>query len=500
MVVEADYSNAEFTNAFAADGIIPEEYGRRTVVEYRAQLHTVPTWNAQSSRDQPEDADMDMITPVGIESQRLRTITVSEDDPLPPPNHLEVDAALRRLGKALDMSGMGSLDPRCICVLRVQRPFFLGGRARPASLDQRQQGSHGVLGPISAAFTKFLSPSKPGRETEVSLLSWHWAEDLLAIATGAHLDRICAFNFQNGTWEIPGQRIRSFNGIRCMSFRPYAGRVLAIGCDEGVALLCGTKIDFLRASGHTHIVSLDWSADGTKLATASAADGTVRLWDVGTQKSIFVDKGGVVRFSRGEGSRYLFVSSSVSNYFRLWCTETWTNERWGYLSGPVAAITWSPDGMTLLFSTQGESAIHVICIGGPRVDDETRVIHTELTGLPQSGGPGGTPILLEMDSTGERLAVAYETPSDELELDGAHNEDFRQDPNRRYAVALYATQLHPNFRISPIGYISGPDASGPPVAIKFKPKSTINKAAVLSCMWRSGEVTFTQLLFTPVRQ
>lgn len=493
-------AEVEFSNAFAADGIIPEKYGERTVVEYRSQLHTVPKWDAsQSSRDQPEDDDMDVIRPVANRNQALEVYDRSEDDPLPPPSHLEAEFALRKLGKVLDMSGMGSLEPRYFCVLRVQRPFFLAGRARPATLERERNQNGGVLGPLRAVVSSLLPVSKPGREAELSLLSWHWAEDLVAIATGAHLDRICAFNFQNGVWEIAGQRFPGFNGIRCISFRPFSGRVLAIGCDDGVALLSGTKTEFLRAPGHTHIVSLDWSADGSKLATASAADGTVRLWDIGTQKSMFVDKGGAVRFSRGDGSRLLFVSSSVSNYFRLWCTETWKNERWGYLAGPVAAIAWSPDGMTLLFSTQGESAIHVICIGGPRVDDETRVVHTELTGLPREG-PGGTPIILEMDSTGERLAIAYEIPPDELDVGGAHNEDLRQDPNRRYAVALYATQLHPNFRISPIGYISGLDGSGPPVALKFKPNNDVNKAAVLSCMWRSGDVTFTQLLFNPLRQ
>lgn len=495
-MVAAEYSSPQLPNAFAADGLVPDEYGYRTVVEYRSQLHTVPGCDTPISQFQSEGPDMDVITPV--RDERGRKSPVSENDPLPTPDQSEVEAALRRLSETLDMPGMGLIDPRYLLVLRVQRPFSLGGKVRPAILEHGQHRS-GLLAPIREVFEKTFMPSKLPRQTELSLLSWHWAEDLIAIATGAHLDRLCAYNVQTTEWEIAGQRLGALHGIRCVSFRPYAGRILAVGCDQGIVIVGGPQLDVLRYPGHTQIVSLDWSDDGSKLASASAADGTVRLWDFGTRKSIFVDKGGIARFSRGEGSRFLFVSSSVSNYFRLWCTETWTNERWGYLSGPVTAITWSPDGMTLLFSTEGESAIHVICIGGPRVDDETRVIHTELTGLPHSGGPGGTPILLEMDSTGERLAVAYGTPDDELNLDSAHSEDFRQDRNRRYAVALYTTQLHPTFRISPIGYVSGPRDSGLPVALKFRPKNNINKGSVLSCMWRSGEVTFTQLLFNPMR-
>lgn len=492
MAVEEPYLPPEIINSFVADGLVPPPYAHRTVVEYRAHLHPVPPWPSPVATD----VEADLITPPHAAPR-----PIADEQPVPPPNHAQVDAALRALGKVLDMSGMGSLDPRYLCVLRVHRPFFLGGRARPAAAVRKPDEGHGVLAALGNAFNSWFGKPEQPCETQTALLSWHWAEDLIAVATGARLDRICAFSFQNGVWEIAGQRVPAFQGTRCLAFRPFAGRVLAIGCDDGVVLLRGTKTEHLRAPGHTHVVSLDWSSDGSKLATASAADGLVRLWDVGTGKSMVVDRGGLVCFSRGAGGRFLFVASAVGNFFRLWCTETWTTERWGYLSGPVAAVTWSPDGMTLFFSTHGESAIHVISIGGPRVDDDTKVIHTEHTELPEKGGPGGTPVLLEMDSSGERLAVAYETPQEELESGGGlNNEDFRTDPNRRHVVALYATQLQPTFRVSPVGYVSGPEESGPPVGIKFNSRGNANKLTVLSCMWRSGDVTCTQLLFNPYRQ
>lgn len=494
MVLETDFSNA-----FAIDGIVPDKYGMRTVVEYRSRLFSIPTRSAGlPTRDQVGDEDVDMIAPIVSQDRgEAGAAPRLADGNLPLPEVAESEHALRHLGNLLDLSGMGSLEPKYLAVLRVDRPMSLGGRTRPVLIEPTSTDEgDGFLASLRSVASSLLSAPKRIRETELSLLSWHWAEDLVAVATGAHLDRICAYNFRTNRWETLPQRIESLNGTRCIAFRPFAGRALAVGCEAGVALFKGPQLNFLKSPGHKNIASLDWSPDGSKLATASAADGTVRLWDIGTNESIFVDKGGLVRFSRGAG-RHLFVASAIGSFFRLWNYDTWKNERWGHLSGPVTAVTWSPDGMTLLFSTHGESAIHVISIGVPGADDDTRVVHTELTGLPLEG-PGGTPILLEMDDTGERLAVAFEIPPDEVEEGGIGIEE-NIDEKRRFAVGLYATQLAPNFQISPIGYVSGPERSGPPVALKFKPKDERNLPTILSCMWRSGDVSFTQLLFNPLR-
>lgn len=484
-------AEADFSNAFAADGIIPPQYGLRTVVEYRAQLLTVPKPDFPALFSNAGHQPMDMVTPTRPSPPSDPGLAPrSENGYLQPPDPTEIESAVRNVEKQVDVGGLSALDSKYLAILRVDRPMFLGGKVRPLNLRAETPRS-----PILERLNSWFHASARFREPHPNLLSWHWGEDWLAVVTGAHMDRICAYNFEMGRWETSAERVPLMNGSRCVSFRPFAGRVLAIGCEIGVALF-GNGVRFLEAKGHTHVVSLDWSADGSKLATVSAADGAVRLWDVGTGRSMFVDRGNVVRFSRGEGKRFLFVANPTANYFRLWCCETWKSERWGYLSGPVSAVTWSPDGMTLLFSTEGESAIHVICIGGPSVDDETRVVHTELTGLPREG-PGGTPALLEMDATGERLAVVYQTPSEDLGEPDLH--EFNSDPHRRFAVALFATQSHPNFRISPIGYISGPENCGPPVAVKFKPQHFTNRPSVLACMWRNGDITFTQLLFTPRR-
>lgn len=493
-------AQVEYTNAFAADGIVPSKYGLRTVVEYRSQLFTVPRRaTGATDRDQPDDDDVDMITPTPSRGRpEIGMAPRLGNGSLRLPDMAENEHALRALGNTLDMSGLGALDPKYLGVLVVDRPMSLKGRVRPVLARQTLPEATGWMSTIRRVASALFSPPQASRETEPSILSWHWADDLIAVATGAHLDRICAYNFNTNQWETSPNRIESLAGIRCMAFRPFSGRVLALGCEAGVALLKGPDLHFLEAPGHTRVVSLDWSPDGSKLATASAGDGMVRIWDIGTRESIVLGRGDIVRFSRGIGS-ILFVANSASSSFKLWTWGAWKNERWGNLAGPVSAATWSPDGTTLLFGTQGESAIHVISIGGPDSDDETRVVHTELTGMPQEG-PGGTPTMLEMDSTGERLAVAYELAPDEDDEQEDVEVDDSVDLKRRYAVALYATQLEPNFGISPLGYVSGPERSGPPVALKFKPKDDSTRATILSCMWRSGDITFTQLLFNPLRQ
>lgn len=81
----------------------------------------------------------------------------------------------------------------------------------------------------------------------------------------------------------------------CVLGAPFAGMFLAVYYEVGVALV-GVRL--LEAKGHTNVFSLDWSAVGMKLAIFSAADGSGKLWDVGTGRSMFMHRDDVVRFSR----------------------------------------------------------------------------------------------------------------------------------------------------------------------------------------------------------
>lgn len=501
------FSDPVFANAFVADGVVPDSYGMRTIVEYRARLYAVP---CNSSSQSASEDRMDIITP-STQTPPMHRHPDGRPKSLPQaPDPQEGEQALRNLTQQLDLSAMGPLNPSLYAVLRVFPPHYARHSALAATrqhhaTDNQNTPTSPALALLNTLRNALPGTAAPGRDTELSLLSWHWADDLLAIATGTELDRLCAYHFGNAKWEMMGDRHRHFYAIRCLAFRPFAGRVLALGSRRGLALLHGQNVDILSPSSHTDILSLDWSPDGQLIASASAADGLVLLTDVATRISKVVSPGSFVCFCPARDTQTLFIADAAAVNFRIWDCRTWTCERWGSLSGPVVAATWSSDGSTLLFSTDGQGCIHVLSVGTDRAgagagggpagkNSDSTIAHVEMTTLPREG-PGGTPVLLELDPTGERLAVAYEVPEEDVTAPDNTAAFSGADPHRRFAVALYATQLRPCFAITPIGYVSGSAGSGPAVALKFKPRPVGAAGAMLSCMWRSGEVTFTHLFF-----
>ncbi|PXF41376.1 Aladin [Gracilariopsis chorda] len=484
---------ARSANAFASVGIVPEDHGFRTVAEYRGRLFTVPSM-LQPHQRQAEH--MDAITPANNSStatpQNVWATSQKGYKELRDTAQ-EAEDVLRNLARQIDVAGMAYYDQRFFLVLYMIPPMYLTNTPRAVVVRPTSTNPKTPVERLQDLFYKYWNGPKPQHEVQMSLLTWHWAADLVAVATGPHLDRICAFNFATGTWETSGQRMPNLSGSRCIAFRPFAGRSLAIGCDNGVFLMEGDKLTLLDDASHRQVLSLDWSPDGTKLAASSLETGCVRLWDIATRYSIHVDRGTIVKFSPGGFKTYLFVASAVSPDFRLWSCDTWKCERWGSLSGPVMAATWSKDGTTLLFSTKGESAIHVMTVGQAN-GSETRAVHSEVTALPREG-PGGTPILMELDASGERLAVAYDVPHQNRTEANTSDDQVSEDPHRRFAVALYATQLSPTFLMRPIGYVNGPYGSGPPVALKFKANVESGRGAILSCFWKNGQLSFSQLAF-----
>lgn len=491
------FTDPVITNSFVADGIVPDSYGYRTLLEHRARLFSVPH-TPHGSLPPPGD-HMDIITPAGTTSDTVRR---SEPHPLSSPQAPDIrdgENALRTLANALDLSALGPLHPAFFAMMRVVPPPYT---RRSADAVRRQRQREEISKP--SLIDRVLRPLRTAllggdiiRETEPVLLAWHWADDLLAIATGSEFDRVCAFHFGRQDWELAGERHHALVDMRCISFRPYAGRVLAIGGRKGLALLDRQVLVALPFRGHTDIRSLDWSPDGLLLASASASDNSVRLWDIATRTSRYVGTGAFVRFNPDPDAQLLFVADGAGLNFRLWNLRTWTSERWGSLSGPVVSASWIANGTTLLFSTLGQSCIHVLSLSRDKGAD-TAVTNVEMTVLPREG-PGGTPILMEIDPSGERLAVVYEVPPGESP-DIETNPVVRDDPHRRFAVALFATQFYPTFNMTPVGYIGGPGDCGPPVAIKFKPQPVGSAGATLACMWRSGQITFTHLFFTASRK
>lgn len=477
------------SNAFVADGVVPEDEGLRTILEFRSRLYAVPS-NTRPAPPTPTNES-------GADGGGMRGEDQSKNGFLAVPDLSESENVHRHLSRYIDVSLLSNFDHRFYSGMKLVPPMYLHG-SNIAVIIQDPPRDNSLMGKIRAAVKPYLPVNQPKQEAELSLISWHWAGELVAIGTGPNLDRICGYNFGSGTCETTGERISAIQGIRSIAFRPFGGRHLAVGCSAGVVFLRGQNMEIMLERGHTHVTSLDWSPDGSQLATVSAADGKVRLWDIGTRKSVVVSSGHLVRFCPRRGRKCLFVASADSPSFKLWYCDTWKFERWGGLSGSVVAATWSKDGSTLFFSTEGESAIHVMSVGH-ELGEQTRVIRGEMTSLPREG-PGGTPSLLEIDDSGERLAVAYAMPEDEREKEWKDTEAGKEskDHRRRFPIAIYATQLTPPFQMYPVGYVCGPQGSGPVISLKFKPSA--NKESVLTCMWRNGEVSFVQLMYNVLHQ
>lgn len=494
------FNDPVFTNAFVADGIVPDPPGFRTLVEFRSRLYSVPP---EDRVLHPPSADhMDIITPTHDQSNHLHrpnALYTNPSDSPQSPNPEQGERALRTLAKSIDLSAMGSLNPSMYAIMRVAPPSYVRNCALAIQrAEDSSQQTTGYLQFIINTFCNLILAGDWKRQTEPSLLSWHWADNLLAIISGHELERLFAYQLDRNEWQLSGDRHQALFDMRAIAFRPFAGRAIAVASRGGVVLLNSQQLDTLSHHGHTHIHSLDWSPDGQFVASASANDRSVRIWDIATRLSMRLCPGSLVRFCPDKDRKILFVADAAGINFKLWDCRSWSCERWGSLSGPVVAASWSADGSTLLFSTHGQSCVHVLTVsGGGEKGIESSITHVEMTSLPREG-PGGTPIHLELDATGERLAVVFEVPPDE-NSQIEQNANLKEDSKRRFCISLYATQLRPSFAMTPIGYITGPDSCGPPVGVKFKPMAEGRSGALLACMWRSGEISFTHLFFNAAR-
>lgn len=491
-----------FSNAFAAFGIVPDKYGHRTVLEHRARLITI---SPDAAAEDEDDIDVfNRLPHASVHSAQHNAYPT-----LTPPSNSAVENSLRVLGATLDASGMSAIDPRYLVVLKaVSLPspsadrLGLSRRANaiPKMFTQPKKDDTPSRG-IGARLRQYIEAyvgTHPYVAPHRSTMSWHWADERIALA--ASDDAVCIYNLRRGEWEHPPLVSPQMKNVTCIAFRPFGGNTLAVGCAHGVALWSKQEVSFLTYTGHTQIASIDWSPDGAKLVTSSVNDHSVRLWDVGTKVSTAVGQGGLSRFCPRHGSDVLFVASATSPMFRLWSVYTWSAERWGSLAGPIRAAAWSPDGAVLMIAAEGEAAIHVLRVTEEGGRTSTEIIHTEVTSIPQEG-PGGCAQHIAWDQHGERVAIVFEVPASDQTNEPISRilDKYELDEHRRYAVALYATQLHPTFRMSPVGYVSGPPESGPPSAITFKPRCEGRTGGVLAVAWANGSVSFTQLIFKPAQ-
>ena len=302
----------------------------------------------------------------------------------------------------------------------------------------------------------------------------------------AKKDGVGVWDINSKTWTIEG--LRGVKGIRCVAWRPWGGKMLAVGSEAGIILwvLENGKVIWLKEWGFHGVRGLDWSPDGRMLIGRSGEEGNgkIVLWDVGRRDATVLGKGcGEVSWSPDCG-RYLFMGGEKGS-FKIWDVMRGKTEKFKSL-GKVKAAAWSRDGTMVAVGCRNEEAIHVLRLNSGKGSAElARVVYTEPTGVPEVGA-GGDALVMAWDRYGERLAVGFakEKTQDDEYAEGN-------------LVGLYATSAAPYFNASPIGYIRGPSGSGRAVSLKFHPRPNSAKGAILAIAWAGGCISFVQMAFLP---
>lgn len=118
--------------------------------------------------------------------------------------------------------------------------------------------------------------------------------------------------------------------------------------------------NYIQFSGkHFPITSLEWSPNGSVLATASINDSDILIWNVDENRNTPLKRvGPPCTLLKWSSDGFRLLSTTVGNVFRVWNTNTWTPDRWTVPNGAVQSAAWSPRGDCLLFVTTDESVLY----------------------------------------------------------------------------------------------------------------------------------------------
>jgi WD40 repeat protein len=116
-------------------------------------------------------------------------------------------------------------------------------------------------------------------------------------------------------------------------------------------------------------LSLAISPDGKTLATVGSTK-SIKLWNVGSQEKIGSLDGheGVITMIRFSPNGQLLVSASADKSVRFWHVETRKQHRRIDLPGPVADVSFSPDGKRLAVALFEEILIHIINVATGEIE------------------------------------------------------------------------------------------------------------------------------------
>ncbi|KAK9768708.1 hypothetical protein K7432_000461 [Basidiobolus ranarum] len=386
--------------------------------------------------------------------------------------------------------------------------------------------------PFKTSFmeTTATLPSDQKSHSPVKCYSWHPYKQMFAIAH--RMDVVYVYDMNSEAWFPQGLTHEFQKNITCLEWKPNAGATLAVATSNGVCLwrlsldsnegvtrdpLTSTTVpsisytresegarpawmNFLKYPGHTQISSLSWDPSGQYLATGSAADGSVLVWDVALESAVPLRRigGGVVAMAWSPNGAYLCVAH-VNKVIRIWETKTWESRTLANLKGSPKSICWSPDSRNLLFSIQGEAVIRIIHLvkPAPYLDFQTSAPQdlTEFSAQTATGNVvtvGGPIRQLVLDRTGERLIVSFDGDADGSEL-----------------LAIFLVRptswLGDTNPLMPSGFIRGPcwgiaeahpEVEHLPKAVTMQFANQFSRGSLLSVCWENGKIGFIPFYFT----
>ncbi|XP_064647659.1 aladin-like isoform X2 [Lineus longissimus] len=338
------------------------------------------------------------------------------------------------------------------------------------------------------------------RNSPIRVFAWHSTTVKYAVCLQDNSIRV----YRQKSDIVPLLKHKLQKGVADLAWRPFSSSILAVACQTCILIWhvdpmsLSTRpstgsVQVLSHSGHCPITSIAWCPKGGALISASPADTSMMVWDVGLETCVPLCRlggGGVSLLHWSPDGGKLFAATP-SSMFRVWDCQSWTCERWSKLIGQCQTACWSPDSSVLLFATAKEPIIYSLTFG-KAVNEKSFVIggskmaiaSINLEEVVMDLGDetvrfGGQVQSLCWDPTGERLAVHFKENTGSPEL-----------------VLVFRTKLHPVLEVVPCGFVQGQVGEIPNV-ISFQPRFA--HGAVLTVVWSSGRVSFIPLYFVSER-
>lgn len=307
--------------------------------------------------------------------------------------------------------------------------------------------------------------------------------------------------------------------LRCLAWKPLAGRVIACGTSHGVCVWTLTqsrKVDaymrYLRLPCDGPVQQLSWHPAGSLLACAAQS---LVVFDYTTGEATVLGRAGrgIIAAAFSPTGSHLATAAESSHGFLIWETRTWTCERWGGLGGPCAHLAWGGEGH-LAAASSTDSAIHFFRVdptGAVHVRTESLAPYSVETARGREATYGGNIAGLAWDQTGERLAVSVR-PASEPATSAAEGDASGDEGNAASGragagaagsgtheplVALFAARTTKFLDLVPRGWVRPPFPDG---AVSTCPKLAFRNhcrdGAVLATLTESGRLAFVPMYFT----